>query len=239
MKSKSIGIQMTKEISLPKLVIQVVVGFIIYGALFFIPAGTIEWIEAWAFLIISFSYVLVVIAWFWKHDPTILQSRSKINPERGFDTIFLLLSGLSFLAMFLIPAIQVNDQIPFPRVLSPFPPIIKVLGFGGIILAFWIIFLVMKENSYASKTIRVQEGQKVIDTGPYAMVRHPMYFGFIVMCMSYPFAFGSLVTIVPSIFIVFFMSLRIIYEERTLIEELDGYKKYMEKVQYRLIPKLW
>ncbi|MFX1285907.1 MAG: methyltransferase [Promethearchaeota archaeon] len=232
---------MSQQISLPRLLVQVIVGFIIYGILFFVPAGTLEWTEAWIFLIITFLYVMVVVFYFWRKDPTILASRSKVKPEKGFDTIFLVISGLAFFSMFLITAFSVNpalsDLFQWSDYKVPLP--LEIIGFGGIFVTFIIIFIVMRENVYASKAIDVQEGQKVINTGPYAYVRHPMYIGFIIMTLCFPIALGSFLALPPALLVIILIVIRSIYEEKSLIEELEGYKEYMQKVRYRLIPKIW
>ncbi|UCE13704.1 MAG: isoprenylcysteine carboxylmethyltransferase family protein, partial [Candidatus Heimdallarchaeota archaeon] len=212
---------------------QVVVGFIIYGLFFFIPAGTFEWPEAWIFLIVTFLYVLGVVFYFWKRDPTVLQSRSSVKPEKSFDTVFLVLTGIAFFSMFLITAF--NVRFDGPRV--PFE--LELIGFGIVICSFLILFLVMRENSYASKTIKVQEGQQVITTGPYAYVRHPMYIGFGMLIIAFPIALGSVFALPPAIIAIILIAVRAYYEEKTLIEELKGYKEYMQQVRYRLIPKIW
>lgn len=224
---------MSEEVSIPSFLLKVVVGFIIYGLLFFIPAGTFNWPEAWIFLILTFLYVLGVVFYFWKRDPTILQSRLSLKPEKDFDTVFLALTGLAFFPMFLITAFNVR----YEGVRVPFE--IEIIGFIFVICSFGIIFLVMRENSYASKAIKVQEGQQVISTGPYAFVRHPMYVGFMLMIFAFPIALGSLLAFPPAVIVVLLMAIRAYYEEKTLIIELEGYKDYMQKVKYRLIPKLW
>ena len=224
---------MSEQVSIPILLVKVVVGFIIYGLFFFIPAGTFDWPEAWIFLILTFLYVLGVVFYFWKRDPTILQSRSSVKPEKVFDTVFLALTGLVFFSMFLITAFNVR----YEGVRVPFE--LEIIGFGIVICSFVIIFLVMRENSYASKAIKVQEGQQVISTGPYAFVRHPMYVGFLMMTLAFPISLGSLLALPPAVIVVILMAIRAYYEEKTLINELEGYKEYMQKVKYRLIPKLW
>lgn len=232
---------MSQAVSLPRLIITVIVGFVFYGILFFVPAWNLEWIEAWIFLIIAFSYVMIVIIYFWKKDPTILQSRSKIKPEKGFDTVFMVVTGVAFLSMFLITAFSVNPSLSDLLQWSDFkvPPPLEIVGFGGIIVAFIIIFFVMRENAYTSKRIEVQEEQKVITTGPYSYVRHPMYVGFNIMTICFPIALGSFLALPPAILVVILIAIRATYEEKTLIKDLKGYKEYTQKVRYRLIPKIW
>ncbi|MFX1334302.1 MAG: methyltransferase family protein [Promethearchaeota archaeon] len=232
---------MSQTISLPRLLIQIIVGFIIYGILFFIPTGTLEWLEAWIFLIITFFYVMIIVFYFWRKDPTILVSRSKVKPEKGFDTVFLVVSGITFFSMFLITAFSVNPGLSdlFLRSNYKVPLAFESIGFIGIIIAFIVIFVVMRENAYASKAIEVQKGQKVIGTGSYAYVRYPMYIGFIIITICFPIALGSFLALPPALLVVILIAIRKIYEEKTLVEELEGYKEYMKKVQYQLIPKIW
>ncbi len=232
---------MSQTVSLPRLLVQVIIGFIFYGILFFLPAGTLEWMEAWVFLFITFLYVLLVIFYFWQKDPTILSSRTKVKPEKGFDTVFIIVSGVAFFSMFLITAFSVNPALRDLFQWSDFkvPQTLEIIGFIGIILALIIIFYVMQENAYASKRIEVQEGQKVISTGPYAYVRHPMYIGFIIMTICFPIALGSFLAVPPALLVIILIAIRAIYEEKALIEELEGYREYKEKVRYRLIPKIW
>lgn len=232
---------MSQTVSLPRLIITVIIGFIFYGILFFIPAWNLEWIEAWIFLIIAFLYVMIVIIYFWNKDPTILQSRSKIKPEKGFDTVFMVVTGVAFFSMFLITAFSVNPSLSDLFQWSEFkvPQTLEIIGFSGIIVAFIIIFLVMRENAYATKRIEVQEEQKVITTGPYSYIRHPMYAGFIIMTFCFPIALGSFLALPPAILVIILIAVRTTYEEKTLIKELEGYKEYTQQVRYRLIPKIW
>ncbi len=230
---------MSQEISFTSMMSKVIIGFIIYGALFFLPAGfNFTWLEAWLFLIISFSYVIFVIIYFWNRDPELLQSRSSIKPEKVWDTIILVFLGLAFFLMFIIPGLEVNPYLNFTPIIE-IHLLIKLFAFCLIILGYIIIFYVMRENSYASKTIRVQEEQKVIDTGLYAYVRHPMYSGFVILIIGLPLSLGSLISVIPAIIAIFCICIRAVLEEQALINELQGYKEYTEKVKYRIAPKIW
>ena len=223
-----------EEFSLIGMLIKIFFGFIIYGALFFLPAGRIDWLEAWIFLLLSFSYVLVVVFYFWRRDPTIIISRTKVKPEKGFDTIFLIITGFCFLMMFLLAASDFRSGISEDVFWE-----IKAFGFLLVVITYIIVFIVMKENAFASKAISVQEGQQVISTGPYAVVRHPMYSGFLFMFIGFPLSFGSFVSIPFGLFSLLMLAIRSVYEERSLIEDLPGYKEYTQKVRYRFIPKIW
>jgi len=108
-----------------------------------------------------------------------------------------------------------------------------------ILVGYSIFFLVMRENSYASRTVEIQEGQKVISSGPYAIVRHPMYVGVLLLYLFSPLALGSWVALIPMLGIVTFIIIRIIDEEKALLQGLEGYSEYTQKVRYRLIPGVW
>jgi protein-S-isoprenylcysteine O-methyltransferase Ste14 len=189
---------------------------------FFLPAGfNFAWLEAWLFLIIFFSYVIFVIGYFWNRSPELLQSRSSIKPEKGWDTIMLVFLGLAFLLMFIIPALEVNPYLNISPIIE-IHVLIKIIAFFLIIIGYIIIFFVMRENSYATKSIRVQEEQQVIDTGPYAYVRHPMYSGFVIMIIGLPLSLGSLISVIPAIIAVLCIGIRAVLEEKALIVELQG-----------------
>jgi protein-S-isoprenylcysteine O-methyltransferase Ste14 len=108
-----------------------------------------------------------------------------------------------------------------------------------ILVGYSIFFLVMRENSYASRTVEIQEGQKVISSGPYAIVRHPMYVGVLLLYLFSSLALGSWVALIPMLGIVTFIIIRIIDEEKALLQGLEGYSEYTQKVRYRLIPGVW
>jgi len=119
--------------------------------------------------------------------------------------------------------------------------LVKILGFIGVAFGLIIIFLVMKENAFASKVVRIDKegGQKVISTGSYAIVRHPMYTGFLLMFFGLAIALGSLFGLIPTAIITILIIIRIPLEEKVLYEGLEGYTEYTEKVKCRLIPKIW
>ncbi|MHA2296107.1 MAG: methyltransferase family protein [Candidatus Hodarchaeales archaeon] len=219
-----------------KLTIQMIfsIPFIVLfiGVLLFIPANTTNWLEGWLFNLSLALYVLVVFVYFMIKDPSTLERRSKLSGSTT-DKIFLTFFGIDFLLIIVLPGFDYQFQW------SPLPPLIVVLGFLGLILSYIIIFLVMRENSFASKGLTIHEGQEVITTGPYAIVRHPMYVGFTIMAICIPLALGSLVSLFPALLAPFFLAFRIRNEEEMLKKELQGYTEYMKKVRYRLIPKIW
>ncbi|MFX1254887.1 MAG: methyltransferase family protein [Promethearchaeota archaeon] len=223
------------------------------GVLIFIPANTIEWLEGWLYIIQIVLYVLIVFIYFMIKDPDTLLRRGKISGS-ATDKIFLTLFGIDFFLLLILPGFDFQYRwsplqftiemvsflgFNFQYKWSPVVSAIEVIGFLGLTLSYIIVFLVMRINSFASKGVTIHDEQEVITTGPYAIVRHPMYVGFTLMSLSIPLALGSLISLVPALLVPFFIAFRIRYEEELLKEELKGYKEYMEKVRYRLIPKIW
>lgn len=202
------------------------------GALLFLPAGDFYWINGWMVISALVAYFIFNAVYFLIKDPSTLEKRSKLSTEKG-DTIIIALIGISILIILILPAFDYRfkwSQIPFW---------ISCIGLAGFVISLLIIFLVNKENSFASKGLRIHEGQKVITTGLYAIVRHPLYMGGIIMGISIPLALGSFISLLPAIFFPFIYVLRIPKEEQMLIRELEGYEDYQKKVKYRLIPFVW
>jgi protein-S-isoprenylcysteine O-methyltransferase Ste14 len=202
------------------------------GALLFLPAGDLYWINGWMLIASMVFDLLLVFIYFMIKDPSTLEKRSKLSSDKG-DNLYLTVIGFLFLALLLLPTFDYRfnwSQLPF---------FVSWIGFTGLIISYLILFFVMRENSFASKGVMIHEGQKVIDTGPYSLVRHPMYMGALIMCVSIPLTLSSLISIVPAIFVPFIFALRIRKEEELLLRELPGYDAYLEKVKYKLIPKIW
>ena len=215
---------------------RLVVGFIIFSVLLFLPAGTLDWPEAWAFIIILMTYAIALHLLIFKEHPGALKSRQHYKPVLGIDALILLIAGILFIGMFILIGLDVGRfQWTSPYV----PSLIKYLGFSTLICSLVIFMVVLRENTYLSRVVEIQEDQKVITTGPYSFVRHPMYLGNVLFVLSLPIALGSYVALIPGIlFLVCFIP-RILFEEKILKKELDGYKEYMQKVRYRVIPKIW
>ncbi|MFW9952431.1 MAG: methyltransferase family protein, partial [Candidatus Thorarchaeota archaeon] len=220
----------------------------------FWPAGTIFWLEAWTYLIIffvTFSPILIVLN---NKNPEILINRMKLKKQMirkekgkaveekdvaskasGTDKVIFPLLSVSFLAVFVIPALNKRYNWSIPLIW------VEIIGFLLLPISLYIIYRVMLENAYASKIldIRKDSGQKLIDSGPYAIVRHPMYSGFALMFFSIVLALGSWYALIPAVLAIIFLGIRIKFEEAMLIEGLEGYKIYKEKVKYKLIPKIY
>lgn len=215
-----------------------VAGITIMSASFFGSAGTLAWPEAWLYMIIHYSFFTMLAIWLKKHNPELLRERMAfLKPAvKRWDKAILLVSTVVFVPYLILPGL---DAVRFQW--SYVPPLIKVVCFVGIILSFFLMVWVMRENSYLSRIVEIQKerGHRVITTGPYQYVRHPMYLGVIVLFISIPVALGSLWSLVPSTVLSLLVLIRTFLEDKTLCEELEGYNSYAEKVKYKIIPGIW
>lgn len=216
-----------------KIVLLFTLSFIALGLAFFLPAGSLEYWQAWLFMAVLFTPVVFVISYFLKRDPQLLERRMQFKEKEMQQKIIIRISVYIFAIGLLVPGFDYRfgwSNVPVWLVIAA-----NVLVFAGYVL----IFFVFKENSYASRIIEVSKEQKVISTGPYAVVRHPMYVGVIIMYLAMPIALGSywaMIFYAPIIPIIIFRTLN---EEKMLFKDLAGYKDYCKKVKYRLIPGIW
>ena len=217
--------------------IRLVFSIVLFLALFFLPAGTLKWTEAWILIVFYLVSVLGVIIWLKKNDPGLLKERSQRKKNvKTWDRILMLVYVFFLMIMLCITGL---DAVRFQW--SNVHIILKIIGFLGFIPGFILGFWAMRENTYLSDTVRIQEdrGHRVCMTGPYRFVRHPMYVGVIIAMLSFPFALGSYYALIPAIIIVVLFVFRTVLEDRTLQEELPGYKEYSETIRFRLIPRIW
>lgn len=218
------------------MVLRLLLGFLLFSVLLFVPAGTIYWEEAWAFILILTTYGILLHFLILRKSPKVLQSRRHYTPAFHIDTLILLLAGICLLLMFIIIGLDVGR---YQWTTHLVPPLVKYLGFSSFVTSIMLYMLVMRENMYLSRVIEVQEDQRIVESGPYAFVRHPMYLGNLIFTISIPLALGSFIALIPAIlFIVCFVP-RILFEEKILKETLPEYHAYMLKVPYRIIPRIW
>ena len=206
---------------------------IVMLAMFFLPAGSFAFWQAWVYLTIIFICMLAFLIYFLKNDPKLLERRMRSKEKEREQRIVIAIMTVCFLFTFLLPGFDRRfgwSDVPVQIVIAA--DIVVLLGYG-------FVFLVLRENSYASRVIEVEKDQKVISSGPYAMVRHPMYLGVAVMFLFTPLALGSYWALIPSVLMIFVLIPRIFNEEKVLERDLDGYREYMQKVEYRLIPGVW
>jgi protein-S-isoprenylcysteine O-methyltransferase Ste14 len=213
--------------------IQLILGL---GALLFVPAWTFDFWQAWVYLLVFAASAISITAWLWKHDPRLLAGR--VNAGPGAETsknqnLIQVCASIAFAGMMIVPSLDhrfFGSDIPLLGVLA---------GDALVALGFLIVFMVFRENSYAVGTIEVAPDQKVVSTGPYAIVRHPMYAGALVMLFGTPLALGSwwgFAVFVPMTLVIVW---RLRGEEKFLAEALHGYRPYREQVRYRLVPLIW
>jgi protein-S-isoprenylcysteine O-methyltransferase Ste14 len=206
---------------------------ILTGLLLFLPAGTARYWQGWGYFFVFFGASLLITLYLMKKDPALLNRRLSAGPtaeKEKSQKIIMLFVSIEFIALLVVPALD------YRFMWSKVPLYLVIAGDILTAMGFYIIFLVYKENTFTSATIQVVEGQKVITTGPYAVVRHPMYAGSLLYLFSTPFALGSywgllvLPTMIP------FLIWRLFDEERLLSKNLPGYIEYCTKVRWRLIP---
>jgi protein-S-isoprenylcysteine O-methyltransferase Ste14 len=218
-------------------VLRILLVITISGGLLFISAGRISWISAWLVLLLFLIYLVLVMIWGIRNSPELLMERGKIEGNvKSWDKIINALYTLSLIFMLVITGFD-SQRYGW----TSMPIGIQVLGFVVMICSGWLIWRTMSENAYASRWARIQDdrGHKVVTTGPYSYVRHPMYMGVIILVFSSSLALGSLWGFVPSGLIGFLYIIRTLLEDQMLKEELDGYQEYAIEVRYRLIPRIW
>ena len=208
-------------------------GVIMVGVLIFWPAGTLEYSAGWLLMGILFIPMFAAGIVMLRKNPDLLKSRLDAKEKRGEQSLVVKCSGLMFLAGFVTAGL--DHRFGWCKL----PDWVSYAAAGVFLLSYLLYAEVLRENTYLSRTIRVQEGQKVVDTGLYGIVRHPMYSVTLSLFLSMPLVLGSLIAFV--IFLVYPLLIvkRILDEEKLLCKELAGYEEYCQKIKYRLIPYIW
>lgn len=227
---------MSEENTDPNPVIRFILMYIILALALFIPAGTILWLQGGIYIIMMIVFSTSFIIYLKKKDPELLKARAKTKTTESWDKKIGIIAGVFFLAMYILPGF---DAVRFHW--SSVPLLINMIGFAGMILAVIFFLLVSRENTYLSRVVEIQDerGHKVITTGPYKIVRHPMYLAVIVLYICHCLALGSLYSLIPCTGLIITIIFRIYYEDKKLHEELEGYKEYAEKTRFKLIPGIW
>ncbi|WP_343602343.1 isoprenylcysteine carboxylmethyltransferase family protein [Mycobacterium sp.] len=222
--------------TVPRLVKSELVGLVVFGLLVFVPAWTFDYWQAWALLAVFALSARIPGIYLLRRNPVALQRRMSGGPSAETRmTQKFVMGGLwsSLAAMLVVSAL--DHRFGW----SPVPPAVCLVGDVLVAAGLGVVLLVVIQNSYAAATVRVESGQKVVSTGLYRLVRHPMYTGNVIMMMGIPLALGSywgLVFVVPGVMV---LALRIRDEEKLLQDELDGYREYLQRVRYRLVPHMW
>lgn len=219
-----------------KMATQSLLFLLVIGALLFLPAGTFDYWEAWVFIAVFIACNIPITVWLALNDPQLLERRMKAGPtaeKEKSQKIIVTIAFLSLAVAVLIPALDHRfgwSDVPTPVV---------ILGDALIVLSYIGFYFVFRENTYGAATVRVEENQRVISTGPYAIVRHPMYTVALVLMIGMPLALGSWWGLFAFALGVPVLVWRILDEERLLKRDLPGYAEYMQRMPFRLIPGLF
>ncbi len=209
---------------------------LVMALLLFVPAGTVRYWQAWIFLAVYFACSLAITLDLMKRDPALLARRMSGGPfaeKQLSQRIIMSIASLGFIALLVLPAI--DHRLGW----SGMPAAVALIG-DGLVLAGWAgIFFVFRENSFSSATVELAADQRVISTGPYTRVRHPMYAAALVMLLGIPLSLGSWWGVLVVVAIIPALIWRLLDEESFLSRNLPGYAAYMQEVRYRLLPSIW
>lgn len=212
-------------------------GAFLLGLLLFIPAGTFDYWQAWVFIVVFMTSVSVIGVYLTLKDPALLERRKNIGPaaeQSPAQKIIITIGILADLGLLVFCALDYRFGWS-----SPVPPYVSLIGAALVALGLFIDLLVFRENSYGASNITVEADQRVISTGPYALIRHPMYAGVLIMVIGVPLALASWWGLAIIFLVVPVLAWRILDEEKLLKKDLPGYVDYTRKVRYRLVPYIW
>jgi protein-S-isoprenylcysteine O-methyltransferase Ste14/aminoglycoside phosphotransferase (APT) family kinase protein len=225
---------------LANLIVRTVLGFaflmLVLALALFVPAGSLGFWQAWVYLAVWAVCVVLITAYLVKYDQRLLAGRVKAGPvaeTQKSQQIIQSLASLFFIALFIVPGLDRRYHW------SVVPPVVSLLSDLFVALGFFIVFLVFRENTYTSATIEVSDEQKVITTGPYSIVRHPMYAGAALLLLFTPLALASWVALPCVLPLILVVAVRLVQEEKYLLAHLPGYEDYRQQVRYRLVPFVW
>ena len=216
-----------------KAITRFIAGVILVGALLFIPAGTFNYWNAWIFMGLLFIPMFIAGIILMLKNPMLLKSRLDVNEKEKEQKQVIIYSGLMFLTGFIIAGL--NNRYSWINISNTTVIISSIL----FILSYILYAEVLRENTYLSRTIKVQDNQTVVDTGLYSVVRHPMYSITLLLFLTIPLILGSIISFIIFLTYPFIIIKRIKNEEKVLEKELKGYKEYKQKVKYHLIPYIW
>ena len=216
-----------------RLTVRVLNALVVMGAMLFIPAGTLKFWQGWAYLIMFFVPGLLAFVYFYKHDPELVERRLRFKEKVREQKQIMTFVYVIWLIAFLLPGIDHRfgwSRLPLYLMLAS-----QVVVFCGYLLTLWVV----KVNRFAARTIQVEPGQKVVSTGPYGIIRHPMYLGVCATLLFTPLALGSYFALPAFVLLIPLVVLRLLNEEKVLRQELPGYSEYCLNTRFRLVPFLW
>lgn len=214
-------------------IIKIILGVVLVGLLIFLPAGTLNYFNGWLLMGILFIPMFIAGIVMMIKNPELLKRRLDAKKKIGEQKSVIKLSGLMFVLGFIIAGLDYRFR------LLPLPSFISIIGSILFIISYVLYAEVLRENTYLSRTIKVEKNQKVIDTGLYSIVRHPMYMATLILFLSMPLVLGSIISFLVFLIYPFIIIKRLKNEEEFLEKELDGYSEYKKKVKYRLIPFIY
>jgi protein-S-isoprenylcysteine O-methyltransferase Ste14 len=209
---------------------------LVIASLLFVPAGTVRYWQGWVYLTVFTLCSVLVTLDLVKHDPALLERRLKGGPwaeGRTQQRIIMVFTMIGFIGLLVVPPLDIRYRG------SGVSSVIVVLGDALVALGYWFIALVYRENSFTAATIQIAPGQRVVSTGPYAIVRHPMYASATLYLVGTPLALGSFRGLAVVVAMLPFLLWRLMDEERFLARNLAGYTQYQSRVRYRLVPFVW
>lgn len=211
---------------------------VVLAAMLFLSASSLRFWQAWAFLLITAGFWTYFFLDLLKNDPQLLARRLQSKESEPVQKLLLKLLSLFLYLGFILAGL--DFRLGWSRTKLGGMPLSLIMGGEFVVVAgYCLVFWVTKTNTFAASTIQVEEGQRVIEAGPYALVRHPMYFGMALTAMAAPFALGSYVAIPAFALIVPALMFRLVHEERTLHKNLAEYALYCQRTRFRLLPWIW
>ena len=220
-----------------RMLFQSVIWIAVVGLLLFLPAGRLDWWQAWVFLVILSATNLAIGAWLARHDPGLLIERMKpvgVSETNPTNRLYMTALVVAFHGWFALMGREARQP-------SPWPIWVNVIGAAGILACMWIAWRTFRVNSFAAATVKVQDdrAQTVVSSGPYAIIRHPMYAGALLWMFGMPLLIGTPWDLLGAIAVVGVIVVRTLGEEKLLAADLPGYSDYMGKVRFRLLPGVW
>jgi protein-S-isoprenylcysteine O-methyltransferase Ste14 len=217
----------------PKVLIRFALAFVFIGILIFVPAGSIKFFNGWLFiagLLLPMTFALTYLLY---KDPELLEKRVNLNEKEAAQKKYVKFSILLFVIAYIIPGLDYRYNW------SAVPMWLVWMSLLFMIAGYVMFMVVMLQNRYASRIIEIQNEQKLIDTGLYSVVRHPMYMAATILYLASSLVLGSYYALIPMSLLPFLLAFRIINEEKILLSGLPGYEEYTRKVKFRMIPYIW
>ena len=212
------------------------IGAVILGLFLFVPAWTLNYWQAWVFIFVFTASVNAIGIYLSINDPALLERRKNVGPAAEQNVAQQIIMSLAFIG---IIALLIYCALDHRFAWSPVPTYVSLIGDLMVAFGLFLNLLVFRENSFGGSTVQTFDDQKVISTGPYAIVRHPMYVGVLIMMAGVPLALGARNGLVFLIIALPALVWRILDEEKLLKKDLSGYVEYTQKVRYRLVPYIW